>query len=103
MIKGSTLTVGNVNAMFVNASLDDVLIQSNFTDNRGKDPIQLEFSQSTLTCSSNTACGLIISQDIPLKFTLLKSKLRQFEVNLDVKETLVIMNDTELTQPNINI
>ncbi len=103
VIRYSTIILGKGHVIFSNVLLENVIIQSNYTDILDKGYMQIEFYESTLYCFDDTMCGIELLQTTPLKLSLLRTQLMHFAINLDVREVMLIMNTTTILNSKINV
>ena len=97
-IKDSSIELGNVHVTFKNVIFEQVMIQD-----REMVPHQLYIEQSSLSCSSPRACGLLLLNSSVVKCVIMNSHLNGFKLDLNVREILLVINDTVIVNPAINV
>ncbi len=103
VIRYSTITLWNAHIIFSNVILENVVIKSKRTDIVDKGHLRVEIYESTLHCSDTEVCGIDLVTGAPLKLSIFQTNLVHFSINLDVKEVMFLVNETDIKKSKIHV
>ncbi len=97
-IRDSSIMLQTVFVTFKNVSLEQATIQDS-----EKASTFIYFEDCNLLCFDTETCGMSLLSSTIVKSVFRRSHLNNFKLNLNTQDLMLIMDDTTIQQPNINV
>ncbi len=102
VVKDSTIRLHNIYVIFSNVTLDQTVIEkAPFYSEKGNN--QIQFENSTLTCSEPNDCGLYFTNISATKIIFVWSNLNNFRLEVLTSQLIFICHETYISMSRINI
>ena len=101
-IQGGKIKLRSIYIIFMNAILEDSLIES-IQDLSKRNYNEIHFENSSMSCYENVLCGLYFINITATKIVFNSSYLHKFTLVISVGQLMMMIYDTYLITPNINV